>query len=418
VEGGTGSLSSWTNSGFSYKDSSGNVTNLTGIAVSSTNSCTGNETAADKLLTSKMLDLKYDTYNSADGEVAGFQPHGYINPKYVILGVAYAPPGHSSYATYTNNSTISSTGDIKSTFSSAYQTSLKTSITGTIIKGWSAGTSSTSTTAYTQSSYTSTSNTVSRSTSLSDTIRGPSNDSVGLNHDYDVVWVWLNPVQNFRLIEDTAYSIQNVQWDGSGYSTLDPVNAMDVIALSVGELNGDLPMSAGNANAIKRTWAASEVWPSGGPGLTSADLQAIAKANPFWQCKPNPAACPTSPDSVRYTLTLNQDMIYQQAPPGGQPLTQTYTDSYTQASTVGHGASYTHSQTYATETTYSGSLFFVDFSRTVGQSSTFSTQLQWDRSLTTSNTQTGTVSITGPTCTGNPCNPSLCKVDPVRCVRR
>jgi hypothetical protein len=219
-----------------------------------------------------------------------------------------------------------------------------------------------------------------------------------------------NPVQTFRLIEDTAYSIKNIQWEGAGYSTLDPVNGMEVIALTVGELNGDKPMSSGNINAIARTWAASEAWPSGqGPGLTSADLLAIAKSDPFWQCTPTPATCPTSADLVRYTQTLNQDLIYQQAPPGGQPITQSYTDSYTQASTVGQGASYGYSQTYATETTFGGSLFILHFSQTLSQSNMVSWTQQWDRSLTNSNTQTGTLSVTGPTCTGNPCSPLYTK---------
>src|SRR5438874_3793883 len=41
---------------------------------------------------------------------------GYINPKYVILGVTYAPPGPQSFVDYSNSTLLGSTVSISSSF--------------------------------------------------------------------------------------------------------------------------------------------------------------------------------------------------------------------------------------------------------------------------------------------------------------
>jgi len=404
----TSTLTKYAYAGFSYKNSASLITTLAGTDFYIIDGCPdGLSGGAAKTLTSTTLNVLYDKTNDITGAVVGFDPHGYINPKYKILGVTYAPPGPSSYVNYTNSTTLSSTSDTKKTFSTAYQQSIKTSVTA-LFKGWSLGTSSTSTSSYTQTSFTSSSTTVSKTTSLSDTTFGPSNPYVGLNHDYDIVWIMLNPIQLFTLIEDTGYNVTTVEWDGYGYSTLDPVNAMDVYPVYVGWMNGDIAMTPSQSQPLQRTWAASEVWPAGqGPALTSVDFQAIEQADPYWQCTPNPSACPTTVDGTRYTVTLNQDLIYLQAPVGGQPITETYTDSYTQSSTQGHGATYDYSQTYATETTFNNSLFIFSLGKTISQSNKVEWTDMWDQYLTTSNTQTAAASITGPPCvvSGSTCNP-------------
>jgi hypothetical protein len=403
-----GTLTKYYDGGFSYKDSSSVVTGLAGTDLYLIDSCPdGVSGGAQKTLTSAILDVVYDNTNDYTGAVVGFRPHGYVNPKYKILGVTYAPPGPASSVNYTNSTTLSSTSDTKKTFSTAFQQSVTTKVNA-IVKGWSSGISSTSTTSYTQTSFTSSSTTVSKTTALSDVTYGPSNAYVGLNHDYDIVWIMLNPVQLFTLIEDTGYNVTSVEWDGYGYSTLDPVNAMDVYPVYVGWMNGDIAMTSSQSQPLQRAWAAPEAWPAGqGPALTSADFQAIGQADPYWQCTPNPSACPTTVDGTRYTVTLNQDLIYLQAPVGGQPITQNYADSYTQSSTQGHGATYDYSQTFAIETSFNNSLFILSFGKTVSQSSKVEWTESWDQSLTSSNTQTAAASITGPPCvvSGSTCNP-------------
>jgi hypothetical protein len=229
-----------------------------------------------------------------------------------------------------------------------------------------------------------------------------------VDHDYDVIWVWLNPV--------TLFTLENggvVQWNGYGYSTLDQ-NAMDVIGVYAGCLNGDLSQTSCNSEyqtAFARTWAAGEVWPSGqGPGLTSTDLQNILATDPYGSCNSTSpigsSACP-SPDPTRFTLTLNQDMQYQQPPPGGEPFTISYTESYTNTSTQAQGATYKFEQMFGVETTYSSKVFGVGFQLTLSESQTFTWMNSWNNQMTSSTTSTAQASITGPPCNvlNNNCSP-------------
>jgi hypothetical protein len=410
VSGGTAPTTVYTDSGFSYKDASGSVTTLSGTNRYIADGCNQVYTGGPVTLTSTLLNVVFDTTDGPTGAVTGFQPHGYLNPKYVILGVTYAPPGPSSSVNYLNSTTLSSTTDAKSSFSSTYQQTLKTNL-GINIEGWKAGVSSTTTTKYAQASYTSTSVTLSKTTSLSEQTPGPADPYVGLNHDYDIIWVWLNPVQLFTLVEDTSYKITTVEWDGFGFSTLDQPD-MDIYPVYVGWLNGDIAMTQSQLAPLQRAWAAGEIWPSGqGPALTSADYQAIGQADPYWQCTPKPSACPTTVDGTHYTQTLNQDLVYLQAPVGGQPITENYTDSYTKISTQGQGGSFTYSETFAWESTLGYSKFGLDIGSTLSGSTSLDWVDEWDRSLTSTNTQTATVSITGPPCvvSGATCNPVYTK---------
>lgn len=257
----------------------------------------------------------------------------------------------------------------------------------------------TSTTTYTEGSYTSSSVTVSKTTSLSDQTPGPANPYVGLDHDYDVIWLWLNPVQLFTVHEDANNGIQYVEYNGLGFSTLDQ-SSMEVYPVYVGWLNGDIAMTTDQAKPPQRVWAASESWPAGqGPALTSADFQNIVQADPYWQCTPNPSGCPKTVDGTRFTQTpLNQNVVYVQAPVGGQPLTQMYTEGYTGSSTQGQGGSYSLAQAFGWEQTFGTSLFGIGLKTTLQLSDTLTWTNTWDSSLTNSNTSTAETSITGPPC--------------------
>lgn len=73
---------------------------------------------------------------------------GYINPKYVIASVLYAPPGSKSTAVYTNSMTVSSTTSIQQTFISSTTVSSSTQTlsgipTPTGVLAWFNGTSMT-----------------------------------------------------------------------------------------------------------------------------------------------------------------------------------------------------------------------------------------------------------------------------------
>jgi hypothetical protein len=62
---------------------------------------------------------------------------------------------------------------------------------------------------------------------------GTMNYDAPVNHDYDVIWIWLNPAVIF-----TVYSNGAVVWNGYGYDTTDQPG-MDIVGIQLGALNGD-----------------------------------------------------------------------------------------------------------------------------------------------------------------------------------
>jgi hypothetical protein len=338
---------------------------------------------------------------------------GYVNPKFAVLGVTYAPPGPQSFVQYTNSTLVSNTSSVSNSFASGYTVTVKIGTSG--IFGWLGGTANTtSSTSWGQETDTSSSTTVSKQTQISLQVPGPADPYVGVDHDYDIIWVWLNPVELFTLTNNGA-----IQWNGYGYSTQDQ-NAMDVIGVYVGCLNGVFSQSSCNSQyetPFARSWAASPAqdWPSGqGPGLTSTDLQNILAADPYGQCTgPSPvgaSACP-SPDSTRFTLTFNQNIDYQQPPPGGQPFTTTFTESYTTASSSETSYTHTHSQTFGREEVFSTqgtkAIFGIGFDLSISITRTIQHTHKASTLFQTSNTSTATASITGPPCNvvNNACGP-------------
>jgi hypothetical protein len=336
---------------------------------------------------------------------------GYINPKYMIVGVTYAPPGPSSSVSYLNSTIVSTTNSVSNTFTNAFMTSLTTAAMANL-KGWQAGISTTISSGFTQTSTSSNSLELDESVSRSYSTSGAANPYTGINHDYDIVWVWLNPVELFTLNQDAAGHLLSLQWNGHGVSTLDQPSP-DIYPMYVGWLNGDIAMTPSQAAPIRRTWAAGELWPTGkGPGLTGpgagTEFETIAKADPYWQCTPHPTLCPATPDATRYTLTPNNpDLLYLQAPVGGTPITQVYTDSYTTIATQAQGGSYEATVGFAFEKTFGGSIFGNGFKSTLKVSDQISEKNTWDHKLATTNTSTATITMTGPPCVvvGNTCNP-------------
>jgi hypothetical protein len=64
-----------------------------------------------------------------------------------------------------------------------------------------------------------------------------------------------------------------------------------------------------------------------------------------------------------------------------------------------------YSQMYGIEETFSGSLFITAFSATLSTSNTLTWQYEQNNTTTVSGTFSGMANITGPACTGDPCNP-------------
>ena len=336
---------------------------------------------------------------------------GYINLKYIILGVLYAPPGHQSNVDYTNSDLVSSTVTTKNSLSSSY-TQSKTLQFSTMIHPWKNGEIDSGvqvSSSFTQATTTtdSTAVTVQKTTGTSIQAAGPVCDYCGVDHDYDLVAVWLNPVQLFTLTNGGT-----VTPNGYGFSSYDQPG-MDVYYVYVGELNGDFQLRNSTTTAFGRSWASSFLYmPGDGPALTAQDEQNILKADPYWNCTyKSPVSdttdCAEPPDSTRFTQSTNTSFPYQQPIPGGQPITKGYSWSYTTTNTTGIDASYSFSQTFALETTFGASIFSFGFQEALKQEWTTSSTYETSSEFTSSNTSTAAASITGPLCNvaNGSCNP-------------
>lgn len=352
---------------------------------------------------------------------------GYVNPKYVVVGVIYAPPGSKSVVTYTNSNTISNTSSVTNTFMSSFTRTVKVTRPGGLF-GFLGGTqTTTNSTTLTQQSQTSDSVTASQTTTSGLQLSGPgssnncgplASDFIGVDHDCDEIEIWINPVTLFTLTNN-GQNNPVVQWNGYGFSSLDQTAPIDIVKILVGCLNGDLPtggsMCAPPLSQLRRSWAENENWPSGqGPGLTQSDLNNILAADPWGQCKPNSpigsGACPTFSNNSgnfvllppQFTLSDLEDVPYSQASPG----TATYTVSTTSSNTQGEESKTTFSQTFGVEDAFTGTDFLKGFGASVSESQTLEWNYEVNSSTTLSGTFTGMVNITSPACNGDPCNPA------------
>ena len=275
---------------------------------------------------------------------------GFLHPKYMIVGVTYAPPGAQSAVTYTNSTLVGSSVTINKSFTDNTSLSVQVSA-GISAFGNGGGITGTFTTSYSQKSSSSSSISINKTTQVADKTSGPSNSFAGLDHDFDVIWLWLNPVLSLGFLG--VNNPHALTWNGYGYDPNDQPG-LDVLPVFVGWLNGDIPVPSNVAQVLARPWASQYIWgPGQGPGITGpgpgTDFANIVQADPFWQCKQAPGRCPTTPDLVRFTLSDNQNVVFQQAPVGGQPITQTYQLQYSNTSTQGRGTETTFSAGFGIE---------------------------------------------------------------------
>jgi hypothetical protein len=353
------------------------------------------------------------------GASATVQPvPGFVNLKYVILGVTYAPPGPQSFVQYANNSTISSGTAVSVTSSTdiglKVSVSSTTGASGTVPDvGGTFAVSDTETNTFSQSftdeQDSSTSIALSSEVGFSTKVPGPVNSYAGVDHDYDVIWLWLNPLLNFSVGASGPGSITL-----TGYSyDVDDVPTMDIYGVYLGWLTGRLSTPGPNSSDItplERTWAGlaanGQIWPTGtSPSLVDpTDYAAIAAADPFSNTKYT-VTIPTSPSGNltssdgRFTLTGNQIIAYEQPPPGGQPFEEQITESTTKTQTQGQAAKYTVQLGYSWEDMIKTTILLDSWSEDVTASDTITYTNQYSTTNSQATGITATGSITGPPCT-------------------
>lgn len=252
------------------------------------------------------------------GTVAG--PNVAAQPKYGIVGVFYAPPCTSgkvaSSAVYGSADQIKVDNSLTSEYTQSDSVTLSGSVSfeadfvpitigGSTSYGWSDSTISGNDVAVTTSD------------SENYTFDGCTQGLDGVNHSYDSIWIWLDPMVPYYVPPSTS-PVQQILVFGFGSDGRDPVTSQtrqpDVVILSVlqiqsliGVLNTNQTPTPANTGidestlqALQRTWDTTWATNSGaepGPGLVAADYEDILKADPFVA---NPSFNPES--STRYAL--------------------------------------------------------------------------------------------------------------------
>ena len=344
---------------------------------------------------------------------------GYVNPKYVIVGVTYAPPGPSSNVTYSSSTLVGNT--TATTDSYTQGTNLTVSVTGGI-GAWTTGVGNdggfgvkitgTESTDYSQTTGSSNSVTISKQTSVAETTNGTGKAFAPVNHDYDTIWLWLNPLMIYTVDPNNAATLV---WNGYGYDNHD-LPGMDVVGILVGWLNGHFGSNPSINAILARSWVTTNepglIWPAGeGPGLTKTDISQILQSDPFTSGTYSlPSPLPATSADGRFTQIPfpPNPITYSQAGIGnGGGITTKYDIVNTNTSIVGKNASHSFMQAFGVEAVFSGGVFLGHFSVDVKTTQTLTWKHTWENLLTTTNTLTKSLSVTGPGCpqTSPPCVP-------------
>jgi hypothetical protein len=362
------------------------------------------------------------------GETGGAAVYGgFINPKYLIVGVMYAPPGAKSTVTYANNNVVGNSNSITESFSGT--------VTDTVslayslgIPGFSTKQTDTESNSYTQSQDTTTSIAISQTTSASSGLNGYSDPANGLNHDYDYIFVWLNPIVTFVVSEVSGKT--QVTWTGYGYDLNDTADYpdMDVIGVELGCLNGDFYqqyVAGTNTNWVTcedifnnnfdRNWALNNTDGSS-PALTptlanssapynfcqqaNTDLYKVCQADPF----ANPgytvqfASGATTTKDGRFTACTNSlcNTTIEYEP----NVNKTYSQGYSTTISGSQNDKYSYTSSYSIESQFTEGGgkdgFSETISETFSQTNSFTTSEQFSKATNNSNGETSSFSIVGP----------------------
>ena len=353
---------------------------------------------------------------------------GYVDPKYMVLGVTYAPPGPSTNTSvgYTHSTSIGNTMSLSNSFASGTTSTVSITAGFSIAKVVSGQVSQTTTTSASLSSKNTSSVTSNIQVQQGEQTFGTFNYFAPVDNDYDLIWVWLNPAVIFNVAPGV------VVWDGYGYDGNDPYG-FDVVGIPLGYINGDLgAMPPDIQSRINRTWAASQLWPAGeGPALTSADLAQIATADPFSVSTYGPnylgyGPLPTETADHRFTSSVCSTITatnptsgttttisgssptfnYIQASPSQNPQIYTCTITYTNASTQAQDLTNSNSVTYSTDMSLSAS-FLATLTADLKQSNMLTWTTESQGSITDTATNTASLSFQPP-----PCNNAVPGVGP------
>ena len=315
-----------------------------------------------------------------------------VAPKYIVLGVSYAPPGNASSAQYTNSETTKTTQTVDTSFSNNVTVSVTAGLT---ILG--TGGSASSSYGYTQTADTSNAVSVSQNYLNQYTVPGVGNSFSPVNHDDDVIWLWLNPVAIFTAGQNGA-----LVWNGYRFDQSDPLDDVHVIGVLAGYLNGHISIPPSISNDLARTWAPTTL-SGGGPALTTQDYLNILAADPLASPGTDPTVTSSSyvptlgvngtTTDGRFTQAADTtSFYYEQAGPQGSPIKETYTAVNTNENVI------TNTNTYQNEVDISATGNFSILKFTAADKMTWTTKKS--SSTDTTSAITSSLTIVGPPCSG------------------
>ena len=325
-----------------------------------------------------------------------------IHPKYEIVGLTYAPPGPQSFVQYTNASLLGTTVSYNSSFANQNAISISSSYSfgiGEIIKGTSTASYSTS---WTSTKTSSSSISIQQQSSQSYKLPGVPNAFAPSNHDYDIIWLWLNPVELYNV----NTTVNTIQFTGMGFDGADQPD-LDVYPVYVGTLNGHFAMTAADQTALGRAWASSQWFPAGdGPALTATDYANILAVDPFtnpnYAFNVNGGVSPATTTDSRFSIASGSanDFIYKPGSP-----TVTLTNTYSNSAVTGQGSSYQTQRTFGIDTQFKGSLWLSSFSADLKLSNTVTSVHSQTNQTTKTNQAISSLSISPP-CAAIQCTPA------------
>ena len=288
---------------------------------------------------------------------------GTVVPRYEILTVVYAPPGTASSGGSSGSKVVygaSSTTGTTTSISSSFQAGVNVSVSaGLDIAGASVGANvdfNYSNTTTNSSSYA-----VTKTATSTIMVTGPSVN--GIDHDYDLFYLWLNPMLNVTIDPEN-----NLNWELG-------VNGPNMIIQYVyaGWLKDPSKMPAG----IKQQLDNAHISPQD-------DYPKILSVNPF-------SSDGTVIDPNRF-LQLNQSFPYE--PPYSSSDTPP-TDTYAVSNTTTNTTTNTDQVQYGVSVTVSAG-FGGPFSASLKTTGSFEWTNTASSSTSSQSTQSATVTIGGP----------------------
>lgn len=293
---------------------------------------------------------------------------GGVGPSFVILATIYAPPNPGgtnafgpSYVDYTNTTELGTATTFVNSFQQAYTYTAS---------GGAFGIGSSLSSGYSQKNESSNAISVNQTTSLSNKYPGlePA-ETVGLNHDNDIILLWINPAINCTdeqawTVVPIPAAVQCLVYDPK-MAPGDPDDPeMDIVQLPIGWLDGDYPMNQDVQNILSAH------------GITSADYPTLLAADPYESCQ----------DSI----SCVQNTVGLDAPLGNSVQ---YSAVYEKTSTNGEDVTDSHTLSY---TLSGGSSFENIWNMTIKNQYTLTWTNEWSATTTADVGQTATITINEP----------------------